>query len=110
MTGLLLATSALALLLASGPTVDVTKSHMRDNYPAHALLAREEGTVAVTLTVGIDGKANDCVVTQSSGYRDLDQAACEQFSTNFRYKPARDDNGKPVEGKFSTKFTYKLRS
>jgi len=109
MTGIDLAAAALvSLLFATGPSVDVTKSRMRDNYPAHALQAREEGTVGVILTVGIDGRAKDCFVTQSSGYPDLDKVACDQFSNFVRYKPATDDEGTPVEGKFSTKFTYKL--
>jgi protein TonB len=101
--------AALAILVsATAPTVDVAKSRMQDNYPAHALQAHEQGTVGVALTVGTDGRAKECLVTRSSGYPDLDKAACEQFTNSVRYKPATDDKGNPIEGKFSTQFTYKL--
>jgi len=101
--------ATLSLLgLATSPTVDVARSPIRDNYPANALLKREQGTVRIAVTIGADGEAKNCVVTRSSGFPDLDKAACEQYLKFVLYKPGKDDQGNPVEGELSTTFAYKL--
>ena len=45
-------------------------------YPAEALAQRSEGTVELSLTVGVDGAVRDVAVEQSAG-RLLDDAAIE---------------------------------
>lgn len=64
--------------------------------------------MGLTVTVGVDGRAKDCVVTNSSGFDDLDKAACDSVLKYARFKPATDDKGNPKEGTWSTHVTYKL--
>jgi protein TonB len=110
MNTLLALSASLAFLAAAvGPVVDPQRSHLRDNYPASAVQRHEEGAVGVTVTVGTDGRARDCVVSRSSGFADLDRAACQQVVEFAHYKSARDDAGHPVEANFSTTITYKSR-
>jgi protein TonB len=82
---------------------------IRDIYPATAVRDRHQGTVYFTLTVAADGKVETCEITKSSGWADLDGALCTEMSRHVRFEPARDDQGDPVEGKFSSRFTFKLR-
>jgi len=42
------------------------------------------------------GRVRDCVVTRSSGHRDLDAATCPLLERSLRYRPARDANGRPI--------------
>jgi TonB family protein len=63
-------------------------------YPSSAVSAGEEGTVQVVAEVGIDGRAGDAKIYQSSGYRDLDAAALRSIAA-WSFAPAME-GGKPV--------------
>ena len=54
------------------------------------------GTVAVRYRVGIDGRVSDCLVTGSSGNAELDATTCRLIEQRFRFKPARDAEGRDV--------------
>jgi protein TonB len=73
------------------------------------LREERQGTVALTVTVTPDGRATDCVVTQSSGHPDLDHAACKELTEKARFDPAIDDRGEPVSAQFSTKITFRIK-
>lgn len=66
-----------------------------NDYPAGALRAREEGAVRVRLKVDVDGRIEECLVTESSGSANLDKATCKIYR-RLRYSPARDKDGKPT--------------
>lgn len=76
-------------------------------YPAEAKEAGIEGTVGVKVTVGPNGRVEDCVVTRSTGHSILDAAACTGMRRYARFNPARDDSGNPTRGSFSTNITYR---
>lgn len=67
------------------------------DYPGRAGNAGAEGTVLARIEVGRDGRARDCTVTVSSGNADLDATTCRLIEKRFRYDPARDAAGRPVE-------------
>jgi len=54
-----------------------------------------EGVVTLKVVVGKDGRARDLEVTVSSGYPNLDQKAVDAVK-GWRFKPALDSNGMPV--------------
>lgn len=54
------------------------------------------GTVSVSYRVGVDGRVTDCAIEKSSGYPALDSTTCRLIEQRFRYKPALDDEGRPV--------------
>lgn len=65
-----------------------------DDYPPSALRDNEEGTVRITWLAGPDGRVIACRATVSSGYADLDRAACNAIKRRGRY-PAVDTAAAP---------------
>jgi protein TonB len=54
------------------------------------------GKVDVRYAVGIDGRVSDCRVDRSSGNPVVDTLTCRLIEDRFRYRPARDEAGRPV--------------
>jgi protein TonB len=83
---------------------------IRDSdYPESAIDREEQGTVAVRLTIGTNGRVTACSVTQSSGSRTLDSTTCRIAQQRGRYTPAMDSNGNPTTGTDSARVTWRLQ-
>lgn len=67
------------------------------DYPRSAYKARIEGTVHLQLLVNGKGRVAECKVIQSSGARDLDNAACRVMKQRFVFRPARNSKGQPTQ-------------
>ncbi len=67
------------------------------DYPRNASRANQGGTVDVRLTVAPSGRVTACSVMRSSGNPDLDATTCRLIIERFRYRPARNAAGEPVE-------------
>ncbi|QIK79376.1 energy transducer TonB [Sphingomonas piscis] len=67
-----------------------------NDYPRRAVQRRAQGTTYIRFTVWPDGRVRNCVVTRTSGHRDLDVATCRLLERNLRFRPARDAAGRPV--------------
>ena len=78
-----------------------------DDYPPRALRSEEEGTTGVRLSIGTDGRVTGCDVTSSSGSSELDDATCRLLTRRARFEPAKQ-NGQPVTGTWSTRFTWDI--
>lgn len=63
-------------------------------YPTESRRRREQGTVLLSVTVGVDGKVSGISVSQSSGFSRLDDAALSAVR-KWRWSPIIRD-GKPV--------------
>ena len=74
---------------------------VRNSYPKESLEKREEGNVGFTVDIQPDGKAKNCAITKSSGFKTLDDATCAMLLKRTNYTPDKDDAGKPKESKFS---------
>lgn len=81
---------------------------LNDDYPRAAKRAGAEGTVRVVYTVDTDGRARDCRVTGSSGSAELDETTCRLVERRFRYRPARDGEGRPVPERVGKVYTWYL--
>jgi TonB family protein len=79
-----------------------------DDYPPSAIRRQEEGTVAVSWTIGIDGRISNCHVTKSSGSPTLDAAGCAALVKRARYYPARDAQGRAVPTTKSRRISWRL--
>ncbi len=90
------------------PMADLTRYISREDYPAAALSARQQGTTAVRLTIGPDGRVTGCAVTASAGSAHLDSATCRLLRSHARFSPARDAAGNPRESMVETAFTWTL--
>ena len=73
-----------------------------NDYPSRALREEREGTSGFRLTVGPDGKVVDCTITRSSGSPDLDEATCSNIRRRARFDPAKDGEGNPTTGSYSS--------
>jgi periplasmic protein TonB len=68
------------------------------DYPREGREARNGDYVIVALTVGTDGRVKACRVHRASRDAEADRITCELATRRFRFKPATDHNGQPVEG------------
>lgn len=67
----------------------------------------KEGTTRFELLVGPDGRPVSCTTTLSSGYRTLDDTACNAFLKRARFSPAKDADGNPITGRYKGSVTWK---
>ena len=67
-----------------------------EDYPRRAFERRAQGTTHMRFTVLPNGRVRNCVITRSSGHRDLDAATCPLLERSLRYRPARDAAGRPI--------------
>ena len=67
-----------------------------DAYPAAAIRAEAQGRVTARLSVGTDGRVNDCSITASTGNADLDSATCRIAKSRVRFTPAKDQAGNAI--------------
>ena len=65
-------------------------------YPRRALQQRLSGTVLLQVLVGIDGRPLEVNVAQSSGHRELDEAARAHVLKRWSFQPA-SRNGQAVQ-------------
>ena len=65
-------------------------------YPRRALQQRLAGTVLLQVLVGLDGRPLEVTVAQSSGHRELDEAARAQVLKRWSFQPATKD-GRAVQ-------------
>ena len=79
-----------------------------DDYPAAAIRAEAEGTVAVSLALGPDGRVAACSVTTSSGSSALDQATCRLYRARARFTPARDAQGAAIASTYADRVRWQL--
>lgn len=68
------------------------------DYPEAARREGKQGSSRISITVGPDGKAIGCTVTESAGDVRLDAAACDAVRARARFRHALDGNGIPVAG------------
>ena len=81
-----------------------------DDYPQRALSAEEQGTTAVSLTIGPNGRVSGCNVTSSSGSSSLDSTTCSILTRRARFTPAKDQNGQPISDTTSARIRWQLPS
>ena len=65
-----------------------------------------EASVGVRYTVLTDGTVGACSVTQSSGIPALDPLPCRLIRERFRFRPARDGWGRPVNAQIVETHTW----
>ncbi|HMI21199.1 MAG TPA: energy transducer TonB [Sphingomonas sp.] len=79
-----------------------------EDYPASLIRENVQGTVAISTTIGTDGKVRSCLVTQSSGNRLLDDTTCRLYTRRAHFTPARDADGNPTSAQRSDRFRWQI--
>jgi protein TonB len=87
---------------------DLPRLFSTDDYPAAAQRNGDQGTTAVRLTIGPDGRVSDCAVTSSSGSSSLDSTTCNILRRRARFTPAKDQAGNPISDSTSTRIKWVL--
>lgn len=85
-----------------------TRGFSASSYPSRALREGREGSTSISLSVGTNGRANNCRVTESSGHSDLDAATCKNAERSLRFYPATDVNGLEVVDEWSTTVRWQI--
>lgn len=67
------------------------------DYPRESRDLRVGDFVVVALTVGTDGKVKACQIRRASRDAEADRITCRLATKRFRFRPATDARGKPVE-------------
>ena len=70
------------------------------DYPKETRDLRIGGEVTITMTVGTDGRARNCRVQRASRDPQADSITCRLAEARFRFKPATDAAGNPVESTY----------
>lgn len=78
------------------------------DYPADSVKMEEQGRVLLKYLVKQDGNVGECIVTQSSGIKRLDDAACAMVTKRWKFKPALQ-NGKPVAAYRTAEVVFQLK-
>lgn len=79
-----------------------------NDYPAAELRLEHSGVTRFRLSVGIDGRVKDCMVTGSSGWPALDATACAKLGARAKFDPALDSTGARVEGSYSSSVRWQI--
>ncbi len=89
------------------PALDLKHSE-EPEYPAMSRRLGEQGTAVLQVLVGVDGRALDAKLLQSSGFDRLDRAALASVKADYRFIAGTVD-GKPQPMWFTFKFVWKLQ-
>jgi protein TonB len=74
--------------------------------PAGGREARQGSFVNVALTVGVDGRVKGCRIFRPSSDEEADRVVCRLAVDRFRFRPATDRDGNPVESVFGWQQRY----
>jgi protein TonB len=77
-----------------------------EDYPPSSIRNEEAGTSIARFTIGTDGKVASCNASGASSA--LDAETCKLIIRRFRYKPAKDESGNPIEETRSQRVTWRL--
>ena len=89
-----------------GLTMPAVISEVRPQYTAAAMRAGIQGTVSLSVVIGVDGSIADVRVTKSLD-PDLDEQAVSA-AKRWRFSPGTKD-GKPVPVEVTLELTFTLR-
>ena len=78
----------------------------RAEYPKASLMNEEQGTVAMSFLVTVNGSVVDSKIEKTSGFKNLDKAALRAISA-CKFKPGTKD-GKPEQGWTKVDYAWKL--
>ena len=91
------------------PPVHIAGALSNADYARAGLPRGAQGTVVIGFRVRADGGVDGCHTVRSSGYAAIDQATCRLVEQRFRFRPAQDSAGHPVDYAENTDFTWRPR-
>ena len=67
-----------------------------------------DGQVGFRVSVGASGRVEGCSVTRSSGVSALDEATCQLVTRRARFAPAKNSQGRAVDGSYTGAVLWQL--
>lgn len=67
-----------------------------------------EGTAGFRLTIGTNGRVENCTITNSTGHAALDEATCTLVAKRAKFKAATNSQGETVSGTFSSAVRWQI--
>lgn len=88
--------------------VIVRGSFRQSDYPKELRATGPKGVTWADVVVGVNGRVISCRITKPSGIPLFDAKTCQILLERFRYRPARDAQGRPVAApdSFSVDWDY----
>jgi protein TonB len=96
--------------IATKPVKIAGDINSASDYPRKSRDLRLETQVVVALRVGTDGRVKGCRVVQASPDAEADRITCRLAAERFRFKPAQDANGNPVEADYGWRQRWFLKT
>lgn len=98
--------------IATGPSVRSGQIDSATDFPIPpgGRRARFGKSILVTFTVGVDGIARDCSVTQSDVDPEATALLCPLMIERIRFNPARDAAGNPVPARYGYRQSFFARN
>lgn len=81
-----------------------------EDYPSWAVRYEVDGVVRFSVDVDASGRVTGCEIVGSSGVPELDEIACAKISERALFRPARDDKGNAVAGKWANSVRWQIPS
>lgn len=80
----------------------------QSDYPKELRATGPKGVTWADVIVGVNGRVTSCRITKPSGIPLFDARTCQILLERFRYRPARDAQGRPVAApdSFSVDWDY----
>ena len=94
--------------VAAKPANDPGAWVLTSDYRSSWLNRGYEGTATFRLSIGANGRVQDCTITRSTGHGALDEATCKLVMRRARFNPAKDDTGTIVAGNYSSAIRWQI--
>ncbi len=94
--------------VALSPRNDPSRWLTDRDYKSNWIRKEMFGSASFTLSVGTNGRVENCSITRSTGHAELDAATCQLVSKRARFTPAKNGLGEPVGGSFSSSIRWVL--
>lgn len=88
--------------IGTPPKGDIRSIFTAEDYPSEAIYRGQQGTVQFLLLIDATGKISACHVLRASGVPVLDGMGCQVIVKRAKFKPALDQQGKPVRSSYVT--------
>lgn len=89
-----------------GDAVQIAGRITGRDYPLGPLRAHIEGQVTIHYAIDARGRVQGCRIVRSSGNADLDATTCRLVTRRFRFRPARDANGRKIADELTEDHTW----
>lgn len=94
--------------VSASPRNNISDWVTTDDYRTSWINREMVGIVRFKVSVGTNGRVQDCQILASTGHTALDTATCKLVKRRAKFNPARNGNGDKVTGSFTRSVKWQL--